>query len=425
MFLQPTTDEEDSNTNVLSMPCDAHFVPLLGIDKLMDNQQRLNFYQITSMNDCLSIAKAESHALNFEYITFYTKWPSGLNHYEINAIKLLMVKTPYQLSHLLENSICNLQSLINYPSYISFKIPKKKGGARTIYAPKGQLKDIQKKLNYYLQAYYICVKPNESHGFVIHPKSMHLSCNIVENAKMHVNKKYVLNIDLKDFFPSISAFRVKELFMSPLFDYSEQIATALALLTTYEGNLPIGAPTSPVISNFICKQLDADLIDFATRNQLSYSRYADDLTFSSNSKIEKETILGIRALIEQNKFKVNEKKFRLQTSNRKQTVTGITVNEKPNVDRKLLKKIRAMLFDWKKRGLLLATYAHFPYSNYGKDIDKLQKQFINRLSGNINFVGQVRGKNDSMYLRYKTQFTEIIMGVKPIDVNNYFNPEWS
>jgi len=393
------------------MPCDAHFVPLLGIDKLMDNQQRLNFYQITKMIDCLSIAKEESSKLNNEFITYFIKWPSGLNLYEKNAIKLLMVKTPYQLSHFLESNIFDIQSLINYPNYISFKIPKKKGGTRTIYAPDGQLKDVQKRLNFYLQAYYFCVKPNESHGFVIHPKSKHLSCNIVENAKIHVNKKHVLNIDLKDFFPSISAFRVKELFMSPLFDYSEQIATALALLTTYEGNLPIGAPTSPVISNFICKQLDTDLIDFASRNQLSYSRYADDLTFSSNSKIEKETILGIRELIEQNKFKVNEKKFRLQTSNRKQTVTGITVNEKPNVDRKLLKKIRAMLFDWKKRGLLLATYAHFPYSNYGKDIDKLQKQFKNRLSGYINFVGQVRGKQDLLFLRFKAQYTEIIKGV--------------
>ena len=378
------------------MPCDAHFVPLLGIDKLMDNQQRLNFYQKTKMIDCLSIAKEESSKLNNEFITYFIKWPSGLNLYEKNAIKLLMVITPYQLSHFLESNFFDIQSLINYPNYISFKIPKKKGGTRTIFAPDGKLKDVQKRLNFYLQAYYFCIKPTESHGFVIHPKSMHLSCNIVENAKMHVNKKHVLNIDLKDFFPSISALRVKELFMSPLFDYSEQIATALALLTTYKGNLPIGAPTSPVISNFICMQLDADLIDFALTNQLSYSRYADDLTFSSNSKIEKETILGIRELIEQNKFKVNEKKFRLQTSNRKQTVTGITVNEKPNVDRKLLKKIRAMLFDWKKRGLLLATYAHFPYSNYGKDIDKLQKQFINRLNGYINFVGQVRGKNDSI-----------------------------
>jgi RNA-directed DNA polymerase len=212
--------------------------------------------------------------------------------------------------------------------------------------------------------------------------------------------------------------------MSPIFDYSEHIATALALLTTYEGKLPIGAPTSPVISNFICKQLDTDLIDFAATNSLAYSRYADDLTFSSNSKIEQETIQCIRQLIVQNRFKVNERKFRLQTSNRKQTVTGITVNEKLNVDRKLLKKIRAMLHGWTTRGLLLATYTHFSYSNYGKDIDKLQQKFINRLEGYINFVGQVRGKNDLIYKRYILQYQENMKCLEPSDPNDPFNPEW-
>ncbi len=376
------------------------------------------------MVDYLSIAITESNKHNFDFPTPYTQWSTGLNHHEINVVKLLMVDTPVRLGRLLEKNVLGLQSLINQPTYISFKIPKKKGGTRTISAPDGQLKDVQKKLNYYLQAYYLCVKPKESHGFVIHPKSMHLSCNIVENARIHTQKKYVLNIDLKDFFPGISSFQVKELFMSPLFEYSEHMATALALLTTYEGKLPIGAPTSPVISNFICKQLDADLIDFAATNSLAYSRYADDLTFSSNSKIEQESILGIRELIEQNKFKVNEKKFRLQMSNRKQTVTGITVNEKINVDRKLLKKVRAMLHEWSTKGLLKATIAHFAYSDASLDIQRLQDRFMNRLKGYIDFVGQVRGKNDLVYKRYILQYQENIKCLEPSDPNDPFNPDW-
>ena len=376
------------------------------------------------MVDYLSIARTESNKHNFDFATSYTQLSTGLNHHEINVVKLLMVDTPVRLGRLLEKNVLGLQSLINQPTYISFRIPKKKGGTRTISAPDGQLKDVQKKLNYYLQTYYLCVKPKESHGFVIHPKSMHLSCNIVENAKVHSQKKFVLNIDLKDFFPGITSFQVKELFMSSLFDYSEHISTALALLTTYEGKLPIGAPTSPVISNFICKQLDADLIDFAATNSLAYSRYADDLTFSSNSKIEQESILGIRELIEQNKFKVNEKKFRLQTSNRKQTVTGITVNEKINVDRKLLKKVRAMLHDWSTKGLYKATIAHFAYSDASLDIQRFQDRFMNRLKGYIDFVGQVRGKNDLVYKRYILQYQENIKCLEPSDPNDPFNPDW-
>lgn len=427
MFLRPTTDGEGFNASALSIPCDAHFVPLLGIDKQMDNQQRLNLLSNFIMIDYLQIAKNESYKRSFDYSIFYAPsapWLSGINRYQINIIKLLMVDTPARLSHLLEKHIFDLQLLINEPKYISFKILKSKGGYRTIFAPNGQLKHVQKILNYYLQAYYLYIKPKEIHGFVIHPKSMHLNSNIVENAKMHTHKKYVLNIDLKDFFPSISSFLVKEMFMSFPFEYTEQIATALALLTTYEGKLPIGAPTSPVISNFICKQLDADLIDFAAKNQLTYSRYADDLTFSSNLQIESESIVGIRELIEKNRFMINEKKFRLQSSNRRQTVTGITVNEKVNVNRKLLKKIRAMLHDWSTRGLLLATYSHFCYSNYGKDIDKLQQQFVNRLSGYINFVGQVRGKNDLIYLRFKAQYKEITKGAISGNPNDPFNPVW-
>src|SRR5690606_22088658 len=109
---------------------------------------------------------------------------------------------------------------------------KKQKGKRRICAPDERLKIIQKQLNFFLQAYYLSVKPNEVHGFIINPKYLEGKCNIVENAKMHTGKKYVLNIDLKDFFPSISAGRVMEVFTSHFFAFNEQIATALTLLTT-------------------------------------------------------------------------------------------------------------------------------------------------------------------------------------------------
>ena len=124
-------------------------------------------------------------------------------------------------------------------------------------------------------------------------------------------------------------------------------------------------------------------------------------------KIENECLTDIRTIIKQNNFHVNEKKFRIQTSNRKQSVTGITVNAKVNIDRKLIKKIRAMLHDWSINGLYKAAIRHFSYSNAEIDISRLQIRFINRLEGYINFVGQVRGKSDPLFLRYKTTFKEI------------------
>ena len=161
---------------------------------------------------------------------------------------------------------------------------------------------------------------------------------------------------------------------------------------------------SAVISNFICYQLDADLKTFSQNNELAFTRYADDLTFSSNTAISKDTILEIIQLIRQNNFEVNPQKLRLKTNNRKQTVTGLTVNEKVNVDRKLLKKIRAMLHDLTQNGVQQAVKKHFN-TNYVDE--KNTAKFIYRLEGYINFVGQVRGKTDSLYIKQKAALNNV------------------
>jgi len=329
-----------------------------------------------------------------------------IKKHELNALFLLSIETPTELCRFLKTSFFKMEEIINNPVYKYYKIRKKKGGERQIFAPEKKLKSVQKQLNYFLQAYYLCIKPNEVHGFVVNPHYLGTHCNIVENAKVHIGKKQVLNIDLKDFFPSISASQVKEVFTSECFNFNDSVATALTLLTTYEGKLPIGAPTSPVISNFICLKLDHDLKEFCDTNDLSFSRYADDLTFSADTLISNDTVLDIINLIKRNNFHINEKKLRLKLSNRKQTVTGLTVNEKVNVDRKLLKKIRAMLHDMTTNGIDYATNRHFKWSV--KIEIKHKAKFINRLEGYINFVGQVRGKNDKLYYKQKTLFDSVI-----------------
>jgi RNA-directed DNA polymerase len=326
-----------------------------------------------------------------------------LQKYKLNALCLLALKNPMNLCQFTKMPIYQLEKIINFPKYKHYIIEKKRGGERHIFEPGRLLKRIQKRLNYFLQAYYLCIKPEEVHGFVINPQYLgRTRCNIVANAEVHTGKKHILNIDLKDFFSSIPARRIKELFTSPVFNFSEQVAIALTLLTTYDAKLPTGAPTSPVLSNFVCLKLDVDLRFFCQENHLQFTRYADDLTFSSNEIISNELILRIKELIHQNGFEPNEKKLHLKPSHRKQTVTGLTVNEKVNVDRKLLKKIRAMLHDLTKNGLETATQRHFKLTT-PPDEEK-QQHFIHRLSGYINFVGQVRGKNDFIYKRMVYNF---------------------
>jgi RNA-directed DNA polymerase len=317
---------------------------------------------------------------------------------------LSAVQTAFELSQFFRLPIPELETLMNSPTYQHFTLEKKKGGQRHIQAPLGHLKSIQRKLNASLQVKYHALKPAYVHGFVINPNSANKQCNIALNASHHVCKKVVLNLDLKDFFSSISASRVKALFIAKHFAFPEEIATALALLCTYRGQLPTGSPCSPVLSNFICLDMDNSLQVFAQSNGLIYSRYADDLTFSSDQAIQQAMIEALRQIIVQNGFQTNDKKYRLHTANRKQMVTGITVNEKVNVDRRFLKKTRAMLHDLQKNGLELATQKHFE----GRALNaQLKDLFLSRLRGYISFIGQVRGLQDSTFLKMKTTFQEV------------------
>lgn len=319
--------------------------------------------------------------------------------------QLLSVVKISDLRILLKAQSSSINKLMNEPDYNSFSIPKKRGGHRLIQSPASNLMRLQARLNFYLQNYYHLIRPEGIHGFVINPNKKEKICNIVDNAKIHINRKQVLNLDLKDFFPSIQAYRVKELFVSQYFKFNEDIANALALLVTYEGKLPVGAPTSPVISNFICLELDAHLIAFCKENQINFSRYADDLTFSSNEDISKETISSIFEIIKKNNFEVNHKKTRLKSNQRKQTVTGLVVNKKVNVDRKTLKMVRAMLYDASKNGIEIAASKHFTSNKNNTFSDSTY--FLNRLDGYINFIAQVKGFDDALVIKLKSDYKNL------------------
>ena len=320
----------------------------------------------------------------------------------INAQIVLCIENAHELCLLLNENFSNVEAFINYPNYKHYTIPKKKGGQRSISAPDKILKKIQKRLNYYLQGYYLSIKPESVHGFVIHPHYLKGNCNIADNASMHVGQSHLLNIDLKDFFSSISAARVKACFTSELFNYSESLANALTLLVTVNGALPTGSPTSPVISNLVCLDLDHDLAALAAKYNLNYSRYADDLSFSSTGKIDEHLMVEIMALIQQHRFEINPKKVRLKHAGQRMTVTGLTVNEKVNVPRHLIKNVRAMLHDFHCNGLEAATSKHLKLNS--PPSQHHFSTFLNRLSGHINFIGQIRGRKDATYVKFENKW---------------------
>ena len=216
---------------------------------------------------------------------------------------------------LLGRSNSYFTSVINSPEnhYRSFKLKKRSGGFREILAPYPALLEIQ----YWIYNNILTKVPVSpySHGFVCKK-------SIITNAKIHLNQKELLKIDLKDFFPSITINRIIYVFKS--LGYTNKVSFYLASLCSYGGTLPQGAPTSPYLSNIIAKKLDKRLIGLSKKFNLRYTRYADDLTFSGES-IPAKLLEYINEIITSEGFVINSDKTRLYKNGGKRIVTGISV----------------------------------------------------------------------------------------------------
>jgi RNA-directed DNA polymerase len=285
--------------------------------------------------------------------------------------------------------------------YGRFEIPKKTGGTREILAPTRQLKKIQRRINLILNSLFI--PKNAAHGFVSNR-------SIVTNAKIHVAKKHVLNIDLKDFFPSTHFGRVRAVLKLQPFEMSDQMAHYIANFCCYQGKLPQGAPTSPTLTNIVCRKLDYKLVEFAKSKFTYYTRYADDMTFSCDkNKFTESFHSELTDIITSEGFVVNDKKTRHQRKYNRQEVTGITVNEKLNVSRNYIRNIRAILSNWEKQGYEKATLKfmeHYP-NEKGYSRNKVIPKMENVVHGKIMFLGMVRGKEDKIYKQYLTKYNKL------------------
>lgn len=290
--------------------------------------------------------------------------------------------------------------------YKSFYIPKKNGKMREISAPNRKLKEIQHYLNIMLgEVYQACPA---AMGFV-------KGRSIVDNAQLHTRQNYVLNLDLADFFTSISQRRVcKRLQLAP-FNFNENVAKAISgicckKITTDGKNryvLPQGAPTSPLLTNAVCDFLDRKLRHLSSRRGVKYSRYADDMTFSSMENVYQEDSTFMKSLfsiIKEERFTVNAEKTRLQKRGERQEVTGLTVNDKVNTAHKYTREIRNILFMWEKYGYKDA-YASFHrhYKATKGHIKKGEPVLENVIIGKLDFLKMVKGENDAVYTKFRNR----------------------
>ncbi len=290
--------------------------------------------------------------------------------------------------------------------YKVFSIPKKNGDERLINAPITTLKYIQRQLANKLQVLYEPL--NTAHGFIKEYEDKNqrkIKPSIVTNADQHKRKGIILNLDLKDFFPTITKKRVFGLFKNQ-YSINSRIAYYLTNICCTENGLPQGAPTSPIITNMICSRLDRKLRRLSANNYVTYSRYADDLSFSTSRKKFSENLESdIRKILEGEGFFLNERKRRLHIRENRMEVTGLTVNIKPNVQRKYVRNLRAIFHNIETKGLLFAANDYNSLNDKANNSDS--KKIKNYLKGKIEYLGQVRGKDDNIYLKFRDKFTEV------------------
>lgn len=326
----------------------------------------------------------------------------------------------------------NQEKLLNFlykkksSHYVSFHIPKKSGATRSIKAPKRVMKQLQRELAPHLEKFYY--PKSSSHGFV-------KGRSIKSNALPHVGKSFVFNIDLKDFFESIHFGRVKNLFMSEPFKAPHNVATVIAHICCDDGRLVQGAPTSPLISNMICRKLDAQLLALAKSKKCHVTRYADDITFSFTSSLkylpadvieisgDGIAIPGrvLEQIINANGFIINSDKTRLQHRSQRQMVTGLVVNKFPNVPRDFIRLTSSMINAWKRYGLELAEAKYLeilkgakqtiPARQHQRVKDREGDFFIKVVKGRLNYIQMVRGRSDNIYRKLAFDFT-VALGKK-------------
>lgn len=370
----------------------------------------------------------------------------GLNNKENDIAKisknlLPVITTVEELARAMNTTVGTIRYLAynrivsRTTHYKRFYIPKKTGGKRLISTPMPKLKQAQ----YWVLENILekIIVQDAAHGFI-------KKRSIVSNALPHVKAEVVVNIDMKDFFPTITYPRVKGVFQS--FGYSEQIATILALLCTeaecdeieldgetyyasgIERFLPQGAPTSPAITNIICRKLDARLKGISAKLNFQYTRYADDLTFSASGEdtANLKTLMGfIKKIVREEKLFIHPDKVRVLRKGARKEVTGIVVNDRPTVCAKKLDRFRALLFQIEKDGLqgkhwnnatnLLASIKGF--ANFVTMVDPLKgkplTERVNRILAANQFKHVIRHKPKALLAKEQEAMQQLQQKKKP------------
>ncbi len=287
-------------------------------------------------------------------------------------------------------------------AYRTFSVPRRNGRARQIEAPNRTLKFLQRLIHESLTRVY---GPHPAvHGF-------RAKRSIVTNAQNHLGRRYVLNIDLVDFFPSITLPRIHGRLIAPPYSFNPIVANLIAVLSTNRySQLPQGSPSSPVLANIVASELDTDIADLCGTLYCWYTRYADDITISTsrselsphiarypNARGTGQVVIGDRLInvIEKHGFRINDRKSRLQSQWTRQLCTGLVVNgNHVALPRSYTRQLRSLVDHWLKQGWQDA--AEVLHIKENRRSFHNRQDLRNHVLGRIGYLKMVRGQNDPL-----------------------------
>ena len=341
--------------------------------------------------------------LSREDYYFYREYKNKISNTQV-LVKVLDCLRKNYFHYKTPITLPELTSIVSDTSnsyYKDFRINKKTGGRRLISAPNQRLKEIQNCIRILITGFYFRGK------------------SITKNAINHVGKEVIYNIDIKDFYPSIDITKVLPIFLKR--NYTYDVALFISLLVTKRSKkgipvLPQGAPTSPAISNLVLRHLDCRLSAYASKHNLNYSRYVDDITFSCSKSQPWYFHASIfKRIISSEGFIVNRKKTRVSFDFQRQEVLGLTVNSRLNVPRKYIKNLRTILHNWEKDGYVKANNNFLLH--YYKDMIN-PKSFVPKMEhvilGKLSYLKMVRnfkakeGQIDSLWQKLHIRYTKLM-----------------
>lgn len=310
------------------------------------------------------------------------------------------VRSPKLLATLLNCTPAQLHSLAVNPGYRTFTIPKSDGSPRLIEDPEPELKRVLGSLGNKLQDLYYPIRPQASHGFIKTPEGED-SYHIMSNANAHLGCNYLVNIDLDDFFHQVTTEKVLRIFESPTFRLNTATEELLSKLVCYHGRLPMGSPSSPPLSNFAMLLVDEELQNWSAAQRITYTRYVDDLSFSSKKPLGQKLVEEVTQLLDCHRFRPDPQKIKIMGKADLKEVTGIVLS-------KYGAQLPQAFFDDLNDAIRQVAYLGNTLLYLPPDVAyNCMKGLKQSLAGRLAMVGQVYGTGHTVYQNLSRQIQDL------------------